>query len=409
MPSLPRFQSLDISLRALGSHPLRTVLSTLGIVMGVASLVAVLAVSDGVEKFSRAQLATTTDIQAVGVRPRTTRMVEGVLFPNPGYPIFTVADGEALARAVPEAGSVTVSASGPALVRLAPGDSGRAAVVTGRSAASDAPVAAGRPLSLEELRGEGRVAVLSHRLAEALGGAEAVVGRTVRISDSSFSVVGVRAAREGEQAFQVEVPLGAVRQATDPGSTSAGIPNIIIQARRVEDVEVMKRGVETWLDTRVSDRAAMVLVENNQARLDQVSQGMLLFKLLMAAIVSISLLVGGIGIMNVLLASVAERTREIGIRRAAGARRGDVLRQFLSESVLITSLGSGIGLVLGFGAALGVTSVMRARTEAPVSAVFAWSTVLVAAVSAIMVGLVFGIYPALRASRLSPIDAIRHE
>lgn len=409
MPPLPRFQSLGISLRALGSHPLRTALSTLGIVMGVASLVAVLAVSDGVERFSRAQLATTTDLQAVGVRPRTTRVVEGVTFPNPGFPIFTVADGEALAEAVPEAATVTVSASGPALVRLAADDSGRAALVTGRSAASDEPLSMGRRLSAEELRGDARVAVVSHRLAEALGGAAALVGRTVLLSDNPFRVVGVQAAREGAQAFRIEVPLGAVRQATDPGSTTAGIPGIIVQARRVEDVEVMKRGVEGWLDARVPDRTAMVVVENNQARLDQVSQGMLLFKLLMAAIVSISLLVGGIGIMNVLLASVAERTREIGIRRAAGARRGDVLRQFLSESVLITSLGSGIGLMLGFGGATGVTAIMRARTEAPVSAVFAWSTVLVAAVSAILVGLVFGIYPALRASRLSPIDAIRHE
>jgi putative ABC transport system permease protein len=136
---------------------------------------------------------------------------------------------------------------------------------------------------------------------------------------------------------------------------------------------------------------------------------MLLFKLLMGAITGISLLVGGIGIMNVLLASVAERTREIGIRKAAGARRRDVLLQFLAESVAITGLGSVVGVLLGLGGAFGVTAIMRARADAPVYAAFSWGTVAVAVLAAVTVGVVFGIYPALRAARLSPIDAIRHE
>jgi putative ABC transport system permease protein len=113
--------------------------------------------------------------------------------------------------------------------------------------------------------------------------------------------------------------------------------------------------------------------------------------------------------MNVLLASVAERTREIGIRKATGARPRDVLIQFLAESVTITGVGSLIGISLGLAAAFVITSIIRAQTRAILFAAFTWGTVAVAVGAAVVVGLTFGMYPALRASRLSPIDAIRHE
>ncbi|WP_372719210.1 ABC transporter permease [Immundisolibacter sp.] len=113
--------------------------------------------------------------------------------------------------------------------------------------------------------------------------------------------------------------------------------------------------------------------------------------------------------MNVLLASVIERTREIGVRRAIGARRRDLLTQFLAESVTVAGAGSAIGVVLGMSGAYAVTAMMRARTDATVYADFSWSTVAVAVLAAAATGLAFGLYPALRAARLSPIDAIRHE
>ena len=123
----------------------------------------------------------------------------------------------------------------------------------------------------------------------------------------------------------------------------------------------------------------------------------------------ISLLVGGIGIMNVLLASVIERTREIGIRKAAGAQQRHILLQFLSESVTISGVGSLIGVALGVGAAFAVTGIMRSLTKAPVYAGFSLSTFLTGVIASMLVGLLFGIYPAMRAARLSPIEAIHHE
>ena len=129
--------------------------------------------------------------------------------------------------------------------------------------------------------------------------------------------------------------------------------------------------------------------------------------MVMGAFAGISLVVGGLGIMNVLLAAVTERTREIGIRKAAGARQRDILIQFLAESVAITGAGSVLGVVLG--GAFAITAVIRSASDAPIYAAATWQTVGVAAIISVVVGLAFGTFPALRAARLSPIDAIRHE
>lgn len=414
--------SLRIALQTLRANPLRTVLSTLGVVMGVASLVAVLAIGDGVEEFARTQLQRTTDLQTITVSPVTYELIDHVRVPRSGYPTFTLRDSDSLAAVLKGGATVSIVATGNALVSLASGSTPRAAAITATVPAAAERLrldfAAGRLMNDAELRSGARVVVLSHGLATALARADTastgapgtLTGDTIQLQAHPYRVIGVLAAEKGmEERLTAIVPFTVAADATIP-SSEASQPMLLVRAAKVESVDSVRAHTERWLSSRYGAWDGKVKVRTEAAsRLKQASQGILLFKLAMGSFAAISLIVGGIGIMNVLLASVLERTREIGVRKAIGARQRDILLQFLAESVAISGVGSVVGVLAGLAGAFGVTALMRARTEAVIFAAFTWPTLLVATAIAIAIGLAFGTYPALRAARLSPIEAIRHE
>ncbi len=406
--------SLVEGLAAMSVNPLRTILSTLGVVMGIASVIGTLALADGLEKYARLQVAAQTDVQSITITSRTQEIRDGFAFPNSTYPIFTLRDaGDLQAFLGPDA-DVTMTVGGSAVVTT-PTAPSHATSVTATLANylvfGMRDVFAGRYFTDIEVSHNAPVVVLSYKLAIELspdGVAARMLGREVRVRGRAFTTVGVMPAYLGETTYQIFLPLRAA--GTVLGSRQTLTPTIFVRAPSIESVDATKEDVIDWLAVRYRDWPRQVQVVTSLARLDQLRSVMIVLRLVMGAFASIALAVGGVGIMNVLLASVTERTREIGVRKALGARRFDILCQFLAESVAVSSVGTGVGTAIGFSLAFSVAALVRWRVPgAQLHAAVTPSTIFIAVLSAVSVGLLFGTFPALRAARLSPIDAIRHE
>ena len=411
MPNI--VSAVRVGLATLQANPLRTSLSTLGVIIGVASLVAVLAVGDGLERFVRSQIERTTDLQTIGVRSRTSDEVDGIIVPRQDILMLTGTTRDSLAAALTTPADVFISTNGAA--RLSGGKiTGNAAVllygIMGTAFPRRFELIAGEKLTpAHEASGE-RVAVVSSALARAYtGGApEAAVGQVVRFGDADFRIVGVVADDDGDPRRAAVIPWMTLAAAAPAAAVRSA--SIEVRVRDAAQIGTGVKEVEAWMRSRYGPPGERYAIEAySEMRLEQVRQGIMLFKLTMGTFAGIALVVGGIGIMNVLLSAVIERTREIGIRKACGARDRDVLAQFLSESVAISGAGAVMGAVLGLVGAFAATSLMRQMTKATIYAAFTWRSLFAAALVAVVIGLVFGTYPALRAARLSPVDAMRNE
>lgn len=429
------FASIRVGVDTLRANPLRTILSTLGVIMGAGALVSVLSLGDGVEHYARRQIERTTDLQTITVSPQRFREVDGIQVENSNIPAFTIAEADSLQRAVGPGSDVALYTLGATLARTRGDTQPRGLQLAGVTSAvwkiRGLTIEKGRFFSDAESRSGAPVVVLSRAAANWLvrppapsretnprrilppvgpldPAAAALVGDTVRFNGQPRVVIGILAADGDDRLRLAYMPVASTEGARVAGFAERP-PTVIVKAARVEDASLTRLRVEQWLTQRFGAWEGRVDVGTNRSRVEQVEQGMLIFKLLMGAITGVSLLVGGIGIMNVLLASVVERTREIGIRKATGAQQRHILVQFLCESVAISAAGSLLGVVLGLATSFGVSAVMRARTNAPVYAWVSPSTIVVAVLASVAVGLAFGIYPALQAARMAPIEAIHRE
>jgi putative ABC transport system permease protein len=428
MISLP---SVQVGLQTLRANPVRTLLSTLGIVMGAASLAGVLSVGDGAQSTARRQLQL-LGVQTVVVAPRTVDIVDGLPVPYENFPRLGIDHVRTLAtRLGPASAVVMMTPPGAAMFVRPAGGARGAALVTGVYGSLDALLGGagilhGRFFTESEMAGDARVAVISHNFAVELASGKPLVdllASGMMLQGEAWPVVGVLDQAADQRTFNVYVPMNAMAREKFPqanipqaGQRPIAVPanarTILVRAPRVEDVLTTKTSIESWADATDPQwrrQPQLTIVSQGAERLQQLNQGMLAFKLVMGSFGAIALVVGGIGIMNVLLAAVAERTREIGVRKAAGATRRDILAQFLAESVTISLAGSMLGTVVGFSAAAGISALIRWRTGTPFYAVFTFPSLTVSLGATIVIGLVFGIYPALKAARLSPVDAMRYE
>lgn len=399
------WESARIALRGLRGNKLRSALTMLGIIIGVAAVIILVAFGNGLQRFVADafgplanQIQISKDQGGVGAKD------------------LTDADVRALrdtARA-PAIGTVSPSVAGSAQLQLAGGGSYRTGI-SGVEAdyldVSNRELLVGSFFDERQATGKAKVVVLGPNPVASLFGGQAgeALGRDVRIGRTSFQVVGVLAPN-GQQDDVAVMPLGAARSYLLGGGDV--VDSITVRAVSTDAVSQAVEQATAILDQRHGIRDAEdrdFTVTALQSLLAQSSQVLSFVTIFVAAVAGISLVVGSIGVANIMLVTVTERTREIGIRKAIGARRRAILQQFLIEAMVLTGIGGVIGILLGIGiSAVAGIVLPQAIPDFPPPSVSVGSVVLAFGVS-LLIGLLAGGFPANRAARMRPIDALRHQ
>ena len=396
--------TLLLALRSIRRNLLRSFLTILGIVIGVSAVITMVTLGNG------ATLAVHNQISSLGTNLLQIRPGQRMGPGGGGGPSFKEADAEAIANQIGGIASVAPeSRSGGTLV--ANGKNWSSSIfgstnewlTTGNWTLSE-----GRAFSDGELRAGGAVCIIGSTIQRELFGGLPVTGSQLRVRQISCEVVGVLASK-GQGSFGndqddlVLLPLKTLQRRIT-GNTR--VNTLLVSMQEGSDVDRVKSGLTQLLRERRkladSDEDNFNVLDTKQLA-DTLSGTTKSMTMLLGAVAAVSLLVGGIGIMNIMLVSVTERTREIGLRLAIGALEREVLLQFLIEAVVLAALGGIIGIILATGASLGLSGVMK------IPYVFNPTVNLLSFVFSAAIGVLFGYFPARRAARLDPIEALRHE
>jgi putative ABC transport system permease protein len=403
--------SLHIALRALVVNKMRSALTMLGIIIGVGAVIAMIAVGSGAKQRIEEQIASMGSnllmIESGSSTSGGSRMGAGTTA------TLTVGDAKAIETEIPGVKYVAPSLRGVAQVVY--GNQNWSTGITGTSPEMIEirgwSLSSGRSFTEQELDGAAKVCVLGKTVADNLFGGIDPVGQIVRIKKIPFTVVGALTPKGQttwgqDQDDLIFVPLTTAQRQLFGQAFPGMVRNIAVQAWGADEVKQVETQVNELLrqrhhiqpnqDDDFSVRDLTEMMSSREASANVMS-------LLLGSIASISLIVGGIGIMNIMLVSVTERTREIGIRIAVGAKARDILLQFLIESLILSLMGG----ILGIGIGVVGTIILSSFTQWPT--LFSTTSILLAFLFSGSVGVFFGFYPARKASLLNPIDALRYE
>ena len=402
---------VSIALRALRVNLMRSFLTMLGIMIGIGAVIVMVAVGSGATKMVADQIATMGS-NLILILPGSSSS-GGIHMGMGTASTLTLDDVKAIMAECPSVAQAAPEQHGSA--QLVAGNMNWSTSLNGTTSAfliiRDWKITQGREMTQSEVDTGQKVCLLGSTVATTLFGDDDPTGKQVRIKGIPFTVIGLlatkgRSAQGSDQDDVVIMPITTAQRKILGTSFPGTVGPVLVQAKSESLLPKAQEEISALLDQRhhISPSKERDFTVRNLSEILAVSQqSTKVMSMLLGAVASISLIVGGIGIMNIMLVSVTERTREIGIRMAIGAREGDILLQFLAEAVLLTVLGGLIGIAIGVA------------TAYIISALLGWPTLVSGAAIGMAVafssaiGIFFGYYPARKAARLNPIDALRYE
>ncbi len=404
--------TVRIALRALRRNTLRSLLTILGIIIGVAAVIAMVSIGQGASAAVQEQIARMGNNMLVILSGSITQ--GGVRTGAGGRSTLRVGDAKAIQRECPAVGAVTYTRR--QVQQVVVGNQNWSTSIFGVTpeyqTVRDWPLTAGRFLTKQEEESGATVAVLGQTVVDNLfGPGQNPVDQVVRINNVPFRIIGILAPKGqstqgSDQDDTVLIPFTTAERKVMGAAMLGTVASIMVSAVSPELIPEAERQIKTLLRERhrlKSNQNDDFMIRNLAdvaATAQSTNQSM---SILLASVASVSLLVGGIGIMNIMLVSVTERTREIGIRMAVGAKRQDILTQFLLEAVVLSTLGGLFGVLLGVVGSQLVSAIAEWPTIVPIEAI------MLAVVFSGAVGIFFGFYPARKAAYLDPIQALRYE
>jgi putative ABC transport system permease protein len=400
-----------ISFRALRVNKMRSSLTMLGIIIGVGAVISMLAVGTGASKRIAEQISSMGSNLLI-ILPGTTT-AGGVRMGAGTQPTLTMTDAEAIQRECPAVQDVAPVLNGVAQIIYGHQNwsTGVVGTTPGMLTVRDWPLAAGRPFTGQDVKSATKVCLLGQTVVDNLFGDMDPIGQFIRIKNVPFIVVGVLALKgqspQGQdQDDTIYIPVTTAQKKLFGTSFPGMVRIIMVKAKSTEDLAPAEKQINELLRQRhhIGPKQDNDFTVRNLTQIMQTAeQSTRVMTLLLGAIASVSLLVGGIGIMNIMLVSVTERTREIGIRMAIGAKTWDIRLQFIIEALTLSLIGGVAGIIVGISG------------SKVISMLAGWSTImsplsiLLAFGFSGLVGIFFGFYPAYKASLLSPIEALRYE